>query len=136
MYDAGDQVFLSDDADWMSARVLLVKKQGWRLVVTDHGQELNRHPCDLFATPLELLAAKLNWALYHAIRASDKLTKDGYSGATMDEHRNSFARAKAFALTCVMKYLALEMRMNHATIGNDVADVMNKAHRSLWGEVK
>lgn len=136
MYDAGDQVFLADDTDWVSARVLLVKKQGWRLVVTDRGKELNRQPRDLFETPLDLLAAKLDWALYHAIHASAKLTRDGYSDATLDAHRNSFSKAKAFALTCVMKYLALEMRMNRLPIGQDVADVMNKAHRQLWDAVK
>lgn len=47
MYNVGDNVFVFSDKAWRRARVLLLKKRGWHLLVTDNGKEVNRQEYDI-----------------------------------------------------------------------------------------
>jgi len=51
VYEVGSKVFVFSGMVWQSARVLLHKKSGWHLLVTEHGKEINRQAFGIQATP-------------------------------------------------------------------------------------
>lgn len=51
MFEVGSEGFVYDDEGWCSARVLLCKKGGWHLLVTENGNEINRQAGRMYETP-------------------------------------------------------------------------------------
>lgn len=56
---------------WGLARVVMKKKNGWFLCVTDCGKEINRTQFDIHDSAFDVLDEELTW-LFHGVRCNDK----------------------------------------------------------------
>lgn len=108
MHPVGSKVFVWHDDDWRQATVRIHKKQGWHLLVTDQGKEINRQTREIYETPLKVLDYLLQRGMYKAMNASDLLWKPELSSGSFDRYNAAMRDAKAWCVFAALVFLRLE----------------------------
>lgn len=107
MIPVGTDVFVFHGGKWVSATVRMHKKNGWHLLVTATGKELNRQPAMVRFSPFDIFLGEIDGALATAIWADSRWRMVEFSDDGIDDYSRRMKQAQQRCITAAFWLFSL-----------------------------